>query len=553
MTASVYDTLGFVCQVTLIPKKIQQQLCKMELDWDEYIPEKVAEEVVKLKSNLEELSKITIPRCFKASVEQDKNSKPIKMPSEMKVEIKDKTELHIFCDASELAYGAVAYLMIYNKKGSKVSFIMGKSRVAPIKTITIPRLELTAAVVATKLYQFVEEEIDMTLDQVFFWTDSQVVLSYLLNTSSRFKVFVANRIQAIQEISNVQDWHYVPTNLNPADLASRGIQPYETEKLKFWLQGPDFLQNTDYPQFDQLTQDENHDIEVKRVVVCEVKEHNFTYMLQYFSSYHKLQRSVIWWMRFIKYLKMCKEKKKPVNEPISVKEQEEADTRILQGVQQEEFPEEVKAVKMGLPVKTASKLASLCPIYGNGLLKVGGRQPSKHPVILPRHHVTDLFVKNVHERNGHVGIDHCRSYLRETVYILQSYCVVKKVVQSCYQCKKQHKRPMQQQMVTLPAERTNEYKPFINVGVDFFGPMYVKHGRGTAKRWGCLFTCLTTRAVRIEVAHSLSADSFIMAFQRFVARRGKPAKVWSDNGTNFTAGEKELRAEGMLRSQGRTR
>ena len=404
MTASLYDPLGFVCPVTLIPKKIQQQLCKMELDWDECIPEKMAEEVMKWKNNLEELSKLEIPRCFKAATEQNKNSKSSKPSREMKVESKAKTELHIFCDASEFAYGAVAYLKVYNENFGKVSFIMGKSRVAPIKMITIPRLELTAAVVAAKMYQFVKDEIDMTIDQVIFWTDSQVVLRYLHNTSSRFKVFVANRIQTIQEISNVQDWHYVPTNLNPADLASRGIQPYETEKLRFWLQGLDFLQRTDCPKFGQPRQEENDDIEVKRVMACEVKEHNFTYMLNYFSSYHKLQRSVIWWMRFIKYLKTCREKKRPTNESITTKEQEEADTRIIQGIQQEEFPEEVKAIKIGLPVKMSSKLASLCPIYENGLLKVGGRQPSRHPVILPRHHVTDLLGKSVHERNGHVGI-----------------------------------------------------------------------------------------------------------------------------------------------------
>ena len=144
-----------------------------------------------------------------------------------------------------------------------------------------------------------QDEIDMTIDQVIFWTDSQVVLRYLHNTSSRFKVFVANRIQTIQEISNVQDWHYVPTNLNPADLASRRIQPYETEKLRFWLQGPDFLQRNDCPKFGRPRQEENDDIEVKRFMACEVIKHNFTYMLQYFSSYHKLQRSVLWWMRFI--------------------------------------------------------------------------------------------------------------------------------------------------------------------------------------------------------------------------------------------------------------
>ena len=138
MTASLYDPLGFVCPVTLIPKKIQQQLCKMELDWDECIPEKMAEEVMKWKNTLEELSKLEISRCFKAATEQNKNSKSSKPSREMKVESKAKTELHIFCDASEFAYGAVAYLKVYNENFGKVSLIMGKSRVAPIKMITIP-------------------------------------------------------------------------------------------------------------------------------------------------------------------------------------------------------------------------------------------------------------------------------------------------------------------------------------------------------------------------------------------------------------------------------
>ena len=102
---------------------------------------------------------------------------------------------------------------------------------------------------------------------------------------------------------------------------------------------------------------------------------------------------------------------------------------------------------------------------------------------------------------------------------------------------------MQQKMAPLPPERTEEHRPCVNIGIDCFGPLHVKCGRGSAKRWGYLFTCLTTRAVYLEVTHSLSADSFIMAFQRFVARRGKPVKMWSDNGTNFTVGEKELRTE----------
>ena len=127
---------------------------------------------------------------------------------------------------------------------------------------------------------------------------------------------------------------------------------------------------------------------------------------------------------------------------------------------------------------------------------------------------------------------------------MKGYSAVKKVVQACFQCKVQHKRPMQQQMAPLPPDRTQVGDtPFTFVGLDYFGPFQVKQGRSTPKRWGCLFTCLVTRAVHIEVAHSLSAESFLLAFHRFMARRGKPAKVYSDNGTNFIAGEKELREE----------
>ena len=127
---------------------------------------------------------------------------------------------------------------------------------------------------------------------------------------------------------------------------------------------------------------------------------------------------------------------------------------------------------------------------------------------------------------------------------MKGYSAVKKVVKDCFQCKVQHKRSMQQQMAPLPPDRTQVGDtPFTFVGIDYFGPFQVKQGRSTPKRWGCLFTCLVTRAVHIEVAHSLSAESFLLAFHRFMARRGKPAKVYSDNGTNFTAGEKELSEE----------
>ena len=225
ITASFYDPLGFVIPVTLSPKKIQQQLCKMSLEWDECIPDKLPQEVFKWKNELEELSKVIIPRCFKISQAQNTNRLPSSVSSLEITESNADIELHTFCDASESAHGAVAYLKVFDGACSKVSFTLGKSRAAPIKTVTIPRLELTAAIVAAKMYRFIKEEIDLTLNRVYFWTGSQEVVRHLFNTSSRFKVFVVNRIQIIQEFSSVQDWHYVPTNLNPADVASHQVSP----------------------------------------------------------------------------------------------------------------------------------------------------------------------------------------------------------------------------------------------------------------------------------------------------------------------------------------
>ena len=529
LTASLFDPLGFVCPVTLIPKKLQQRLCKENFEWDDIMPDHFAAEISSWRNNLHCLSQIRVPRCFKSK----------------KQEQRERIELHLFSDASETGYGAAAYLKIQSDSDCDVSLVMGKSRVTPLKPITIPRLELTAVVVSVKLHQFIVEELDLKIDKSYFWTDSQVVIRYLRNTSSRFKTFVANRIEIIQELSEVQDWHYVPSSMNPADLSSRGIEPHETTKLKFWLNGPSYLKNSEYPNFHQTAQANTQDLEIRRVLVCEMRERDCSYLLQYFSDFKKLLRSVIWFRRFIEYLQWKGNNNLTlITGGVTLTEHVDAEQRIILLVQREEFREELKAVKCGGIVKTSSRLSTLCPVIMSDLLRVGGRQPGKHPIILPRHHVTDLIIRQTHEMNGHVGVNHCRSILSERFFILQAYSNIKRCVTSCFQCKVQNKQPMKQQMAPLPPVRIHSGDPpFTNIGIDYFGPFQVKRSRSTTKRWGCLFTCLATRAVHIEIAYPLSAGSFLLDFHRFMARCGKPALVWSDNGTNFTAAERDLKKE----------
>lgn len=235
-----------------------------------------------------------------------------------------------------------------------------------------------------------------------------------------------------------------------------------------------------------------------------------------------------------------------------ISESRQAVIRLLQA---ECFPEEVSTLSGGQDNRkgtmTHSTIRKLYPILKNGLLCVGGRlqysdlsESAKHPIILPpKHHVTSLIIKHYHEVEGHVGYMHVSAVIRKMFWIVQGRAAVRRVIGMCWQCKRDTIRPGCQLMAPLPIERvTHGGHAFAHVGVDFFGPLYVKQGRSEHKRYGCLFTCLNIRAVHIEVTHSLSSDSFIQALTRFMARRGKPSVMFSDNGSNFKGAYNELRA-----------
>ena len=184
------------------------------------------------------------------------------------------------------------------------------------------------------------------------------------------------------------------------------------------------------------------------------------------------------------------------------------------------------------------------------VLRVGGRidqadVEDAHPIILPRHALTELIIRDTHERNAHAGSNHVLTALRQKYYILRGYSEVKRILETCIPCKRHHAKPAEQLMASLPRERVDVGKnpPFTYTGVDYFGPMSVKYRRGTVKRYGCIFTCLVTRAVHIEVAHSMDSDSFLMALHRFIARRGKPQKCSRTMGPTLWRRDKELADE----------
>ena len=182
-------------------------------DWDKWL------------SMLPFLESLSVERCFK-------------LPDQIAKFI----ELHVFADASAQGYGVCAYVRVcYDDDRVTCRFVCGKSCVTPHKPVTIPRLELTAAVLAAKLGNVICQELQYDFQRVVFWSDATVVLRYINSQSCHFKTFVANRIETIQTLSSAHQWKYVPTDLNPADIASRGLSPDNIESAKTWLQGPDFL------------------------------------------------------------------------------------------------------------------------------------------------------------------------------------------------------------------------------------------------------------------------------------------------------------------------
>ena len=518
-------------------KLLLQELWRIGCGWDEEIPDKYKDQWMKWLAGAEQVSSIQINRRYHV------DDRPI-----------SEVQLHIFCDASELAFASVGYLRLTLKDGDHVcSFVMSKSRLAPIKTITLPRLELNAAVIGARLSRLLVHEMDLPIERIQYWTDSTLVLQYIQNTVQRTKIFVANRVTEIRETSSPESWSHVPGDQNPADIASRGVINPRKLMDNDWFTGPAFLRR-DEEHWPNLAVGEidSDDPEIRKrsvlVAMCTVEETGID--LKRFSNWLRLRRVVAYVLRFVTNCTTPSAKRSQGCE-LTVKELDAAELCILKEVQQVSFDDELRLIRNGTSVPQSSRLSALCPYLDqDGTLRVGGRlkhidipHRSKHQPILPKNHqVTKIIIDWVHRRNGHVGPEHVLSLLREQYWVLSGRTVIRSVLARCFFC--QIRRALRQfpMMADLPLARAAFGEPpFANCGVDLFGPIVIKQGRKQLKRWAVLFTCLTVRCVHLEVVDSCETDAFINALRRFVNRRGCPSDMYSDNGNNFKGATSELR------------
>ncbi|XP_063837168.1 uncharacterized protein LOC135086312 [Ostrinia nubilalis] len=518
---SLFDPLGLICPLSIGSRILMQKIWRAGTQWDEVLNEDCFRDWSKWLSDLRQLQDLKIPRWYGL------RSRAV--------------ELHVFGDASEKAYSAVAYFV---DECRNVALVAGKARVAPIKIVSMPRLELQAAVLVCRLAETVKKDSDFDIIKTTLWSDSKTTLFWIRSNPREYKPFVAHRLAEIDRKSNIDDWRWVPTAENPADEATRAGW---SQDKSIWFSGPAFLRKPQegWPMeaAAECTPDAN--IELRATPVCVTAEAlEPTIDVTRFSSWTRAVRTTA---RVLAWLRRPKTKTCSITGELI----DEAETYLIKQSQKTAFSLDLKKIKIGEPLPSQSCLKNLDPMLDEDeLLRVRGRlgtadipYEERHPIILDgRDRTTELLVQHYHCRSLHANNETVVNLLREKFWIIKLRPTVKRVAQNCQLCRVRKARPTPPKMGDLPPARMMHHRrAFTHCGIDYFGPMEVTIGRRREKRWGVVLTCLTTRAIHLEIAASLSADSAVMALRRFIARRGQPEVMYSDRGTNFVGADRELK------------
>ncbi|XP_036317530.1 uncharacterized protein LOC118732509, partial [Rhagoletis pomonella] len=451
------------------------------------------------------------------------------------------TELHVFADASERAYAAVLYARTVQSDGHiAVALISAKSKVAPIKPTTLPRLELCAAHLASKLVRSVLNSWNDLRYPLYAWTDSTITLAWLQAHPSKWMTFIANRVADIQEVLPPECWNHVRSEHNPADCASRGIPPADLLNHQLWWTGPDFLLSSNQFWKQAATKQHTTEVGMRNKVPAHVATSDCHWpMIMHYSSFSKLRR-VFYVIRFLRHVR--------------AKVQRTIQKQYGPPSCQEIFEAELRLISAKKPLPLRSSLLRLEPFLDkNDVLRVGGRlkhaevSPDvKHPIILHKScPIAKLMISDIHKFTLHAGPRIMQVILQRRYWVIGARGLIRNVYHKCIKCICLNRKLAMQSMGDLPASRTNYARCFTRSAVDFAGPYMYKftHGRGakSTKGYICSFVCMCTGAMHLELVGDLSAPAFLNAFKRFVNRRGYCKVMFSDNGTNFVGAEKVLR------------
>ncbi|XP_018374531.1 PREDICTED: uncharacterized protein LOC108768562 [Trachymyrmex cornetzi] len=543
MITQIFDPLGLIGPVIIKAKIILQVLWQQKLDWDTPVPETIR---IVWTSYCQQLPAIRYLEIQRHAI--------VHKPTDI--------QLHGFSDASQVAYGACIYILSVNDEGTiSIRLLTAKSRVAPLKTISLPRLELCGAVLLANLVQKVTQALTCRISQHYLWTDSEIVLAWIQGEPSRWQTFVRNRVVEIQKLTNPQDWAHVSSENNPADFISRGLLPEQLIKATLWWEGPPWLKETSHQWPRGMVQLSTEVPETRTQTLTAINVKSFE-PIDRFSSLIKLKKVIALCYRFRTNCLLSKMKSSLIYGPLTSEELQRAMVILLKIHQMQEFNDEIHALQRGKEIDSHSRLLSLSPVLDqDGLLRVGGRLRNapliynqKHPILLSPHGtLTDLIIRDQYLNHFHMGPQLLLSTLRERYWIIRGKHVIKRVLGKCVLCFRIRPHSPVQKMGDLPACRITPSRAFKHTGVDYAGPFNIKISRNkSGKAYLCLFVCLATKAIHLELVSDLTTEMFLNALKRFISRRGKCDLIWLDNGKNFLGASNVLRQLGEFLYQSET-
>ena len=536
-----FDPLGVMSPITVRFKLLFQQLCGSKTDWDEPLSGKSLSDWKALSSDLQEAKPIAMSRCCVAGMSERVKS----------------FSLQGFCDASQRAYAAMVYIQVEFESGKLSYLLCTKTRIAPTKALTIPRLELLSALLLARLMSSVRHAVqdEVELSEPTCYTDSQVALCWIRGQDKDWKQFVQNRVTEIRQLVPIQSWKHCPGVQNPADIPSRGASIAELqEKSDLWLHGPAWLStpggsgttedtgNIPEECLPEMKTKEREKLTLNMHASCEPD----VIRCQDYSDLKRLLRVTSIVLKFIKALKASRKSALRLSSEVDiVVTSEDIEAALVHWVRVSQ-----------LSLTRMLKFPIWKQQFGlfqddQGLWRCQGRLANsdvavtaKYPMLLNKtHHLTHLIVWDCHERVMHSGVKATLAELRSRYWIVGGRQLVKKILHSCVLCRRFQAKPFRPPLAPpLPAFRVQESPPFYHTGLDFAGPLYVRDtvAADSRKVWICLFTCSVTRAVHLDIVPDMTSQAFIRCFKRFTSRRGFPVRIVSDNAKTFKSARRMI-------------
>ena len=529
----IFDCNGYIGPIILKLKSFIQSLWIKSLDWDEELPSFLSAQWTSLTDQLHLLSEVKIPRkiFYPAATHR----------------------LLGFSDACETGIGCCVYIHVSQPNFSKCFLIRSKTKVAPLKPLTIPKAELVGALMLAKLVKAVCcESFPFNITETLYFTDSQIVLAWLRTPPYLLQTFTSNRVVQLLELSQPHQWFHIDSANNCADICSRGASVDQLLHSDLYWNGPAFTSTPRelWPIESQPSVENLPEMKRPKVSLVATSDSNLILrLIENNSSLPKVQRIVAYCLRYIHNLRSKTDRK---SGPLSSDELHGALISCAKVTQAHYFKEDIPLIKQDKPLR--SSLRKLTPFLSeDGVVKVGGRLrhaslsiASKHPILLPsKSPLAELICDFYHKFSCHSGYTTCQALIQKRWWILSLRSLLKSKIFHCLPCYKLKTKPANPFMADLPPARVQVSSPFHVTGLDYFGPLELKESQRknarSYKAWGLIFVCFATKAVHIELVTSLTTENFLSTIERFCNRRGLPSEIHSDCQKTFIGASKELK------------